>query len=222
MTKKVIAFDLDDTLFKERDFVESGYIAVINELIKKYPIEKVSTLNKMLNSDNAFNCLLNIVKLINPKAAEDVYWCLNIYRNHYPSIRLDQDTLDTINSLSKQSITLAIITDGRAITQTNKINALGLNRFINSKHILISENIGRDKLSPVAFEILMSFFPHITDFTYIGDNTSKDFLWPNKLGWKTICLKDNGKNIHHQNIDSPIEYKPKLVVNNISEILQFI
>lgn len=222
MAKQVIAFDLDDTLYKEIDFVKSGYQAVLNELSKKYPININQMLSKMLNSDNAFNTLLNNIKFNYPKAIEDIDWCLNIYRKHIPNITLSQDTFDTIIKLSSQSIPLAIITDGRTYSQTNKINSLGLNKLINHKYILISENIGKDKLSSTTFKMLMSFFPPNTEFIYIGDNTSKDFLWPNKLGWKTICLKDNGMNIHPQNFQCPIEYKPHFIVNNLSDILQLI
>lgn len=222
MAKQVIAFDLDDTLYKEIDFVKSGYQAVLNELSKKYSINTNHILKKMLNSDNAFNSLLNDIKSEYSEAKENIDWCLNIYREHIPNITLSQDTYDTIIKLYNQSIPLCIITDGRTITQANKINSLGLYKLIDPEYILISENIGKDKFSSTAFEILMSFFSKNTEFVYIGDNTHKDFLWPNKLGWKTICIKDNGMNIHPQNFQCPIEYKPHFIVNNLSDILQLI
>jgi len=34
------------------------------------------------------------------------------------------------------------------------------------------------------------------EFWFIGDNTSKDFIVPEKLGWRTICLANCGDNIH--------------------------
>ena len=31
------------------------------------------------------------------------------------------------------------------------------------------------------------------DFIYVGDNTAKDFLYPNQHGWKTVCLLEMDK-----------------------------
>ena len=38
-------------------------------------------------------------------------------------------------------------------------------------------------------------------FTYVGDNLKKDFIAPYHLGWMTICLKDDGRNIHRKEVD---------------------
>jgi len=39
------------------------------------------------------------------------------------------------------------------------------------------------------------------EFWLIGDNTSKDFIVPEKLGRRTICLANCGNNIHQQNLN---------------------
>lgn len=44
---------------------------------------------------------------------------------------------------------------------------------------------------------------------YIGDNVLKDFITPNKLGWTTICLIYQGKNIYTQNFNKELIYLPK-------------
>ncbi len=222
MNNCVIAFDLDDTLYKEADYVKSGYIAILNKLREKYPIDTHFCLEKMLNSDNAFASLLKNISDCGYKASENINDCLEIYRNHHPEIKLDNDAITTLTELKNRDIPLAIITDGRIISQTNKINALGLNKFINFEQIFISEEIGCDKLYSISFEMLMKQYPHHSEFIYIGDNLSKDFLWPNKLGWKTICVRSNGANIHPQNFNCSIEYLPQNIVNNISEILKII
>ena len=55
------------------------------------------------------------------------------------------------------------------------------------------------------------------NFYYIGDNVVKDFIAPNQLGWTTICLLDNGQNIHKQ-IPVEDEMKPQYEIENFDEL----
>ena len=56
-------------------------------------------------------------------------------------------------------------------------------------------------------------------YAYIGDNLNKDFITPKYLAWRTICLKDNGQNIHAQNFSMSEEYLPENTITNLSEII---
>ena len=53
-------------------------------------------------------------------------------------------------------------------------------------------------------------------FYFISDNTSKDFMIPAKLGWKMICIKDNGLNIHKQ--DLKFSVKDVKLISSFDEI----
>ena len=68
------------------------------------------------------------------------------------------------------------------------------------------------------YEYFMSRYP-VANYFYVGDNTAKDFVSPNILGWHTICIKDDGRNIHSQTFDVDIDYMPQRVFNDISEII---
>ena len=114
---------------------------------------------------------------------------------------------------------MGLLTDGRSITQRNKISSLGLQQFINESNIIISEEIGVTKLSEKGFVFFMTKFPHY-NYYYIGDNPLKDFFIPNKLGWNTICMIDDKRNIHKQDFNLNDEYLPKQTINNLSEILK--
>ena len=59
---------------------------------------------------------------------------------------------------------------------------------------------------------------HNKKLIYVADNPVKDFLAPNSLNWNTICLIDNGLNIHTQEFDLNIDYLPKSKVNHLTEI----
>ena len=54
------------------------------------------------------------------------------------------------------------------------------------------------------------------------NNFNKDFVAPNKLGWSTIGLLDDGRNIHKQNHNLSSEYLPKYFVKSLDDIIKII
>ena len=207
----VVVFDLDDTLYKEADFVESGFRAVASYLGDHSYAEDL--ISSRAGGKNAFEELISKYTL--PNSIEEL---LEIYRNHYPSIQLDASTIEVLNTLSSQGKILGIISDGRSKTQRNKIDALGLYRWIEPENIIISEEFGSSKPDERNFRVFMSSYSG-KSYVYIGDNTKKDFLAPNYLGWLTVCIKDNGRNIHPQRFDLSKEHLPDVIVDDIREII---
>ena len=211
---KVVVFDLDDTLYKEIDFLKSAYREISDSLCKEYCVEGL--FEKMLHDyeigKNAFQEVIDSYQL--PIKLEAL---LEMYRNHFPDISLDGDTRYVLNSLKSNGFGLGIITDGRQTTQTNKMMALGLNYYINDNHIVISEVCGHEKTDGFGFAQIENCFPDC-DYYYVGDNPQKDFIAANERGWTTICLLDDGRNIHKQNFDFPESYQPKYKIANIKEL----
>ena len=53
----------------------------------------------------------------------------------------------------------------------------------------------------------------------MGDNLKKDFLTPNRLGWQTVCLRDDGRNIHKQDGEGVTEeMNAKIWVDRLPEL----
>ncbi len=142
---------------------------------------------------------------------------LSVYRSHRPDIRLELDTLKALEIL-KQDFTLGMITDGRSITQRNKFRALGLEQFIGNENLVISEEFGSEKPSERNFMFFQNKYAD-AKFVYVGDNLRKDFITPNKLGWKTICLLDDGRDIHRQDFSCQEEYLPDVKIRTLKELL---
>lgn len=217
---KVICFDLDDTLYKEIDYLKSAYKEIVLFAMskvnsKKYSIELLYSemLKTYLSGLNAFeflNCKLNL----NLPMVE----YLNVYRNHKPHISLSKETLDTLSFLQNYKWEIGLITDGRIVQQQNKIDALGLRRYVKKEDIIISEEFGYEKPSVENYLYFEKSYPKADIYIYVGDNLNKDFLTPNALGWITICIKDNGLNIHKQNFHVPNKYLPHKIVSSISGI----
>ena len=217
---KFVAFDLDDTLYKEKDFVKSAHNHISLILSKKYNQPYDNLLSILQKNTKPFNKLSETIQSFGGK--EDISWLLNEYRYHIPNLLLATNVENSLIQLKDNNISMGIITDGRKISQYNKIYALGLLKFINKNNIIISEEIGYEKHFVNGFKLIMSLNPNCNKFYYVGDNLSKDFFWPNQLGWTTICLKDNGQNIHKQNFNIDKEYLPQHIIHNFSEIIPLI
>ena len=48
----------------------------------------------------------------------------------------------------------------------------------------------------------------------------KDFVAPNRLGWRTVCLKDDGRNIHSQNIEIAEVQKPQFIIDKLTDLIK--
>lgn len=64
-------------------------------------------------------------------------------------------------------------------------------------------------------------FHFIYVFMIIGNNVIRDFVAPNQLGWTTICLRDDGRNIHKQ-IPISHEMKPQYEISSFRELYKLV
>lgn len=205
----LVAFDLDDTLYKEIDFLHSAYRHIAQTI--GHPEAYEYMIRWYEQGKNVFQLLIRHFSL--DYSLEQL---LELYRFHEPDITLDSTVAQVIKALHSAQIPMAVITDGRSRTQRTKIHALGLNTLLSA--ILISEEIGYTKPHPEAFLRLQESFPS-RRYTYVADNTAKDFLAPNQLGWATVCLLDNGRNIHPQTFDLPTDYLPRHRITTLTDLL---
>ena len=222
---KVICFDLNDTLYKEIDYLKSAFqdiaqyaAAHCEGCSDSVKILAIKAYNRMLEAYqeglNAFDELNRFLGLELP-----ISDYLYIYRNHKPTINLSKDVTNTLDALQRDRIQLGLITDGRSVQQRNKIDALGLKCWIENDDIIISEEFGSEKPALANYEYFMKRYPGCSEFLYVGDNPDKDFIAPNILGWETICLRDDGRNIHKQDFSVVSnEAMPNKMVMNISMI----
>lgn len=226
MCKKVVVFDLDDTLYKEIDFLKSGYRKVSELVEKLYGLDSLQIYNQLISwyndGENAFFRLNEQYGLEN--SIEDY---LNVYRYHHPLLTLSDETVKMLNVLKGKETTCGIITDGRKITQKHKIEALGLEEWISWDYIVINEENNHFKPNHWSFDRMMlhCFGQNSGNnirFYYVGDNPEKDFLAPNQLGWTTICLIDNGRNIHKQKFDLSDELLPQYRITGIDDLTKLI
>lgn len=192
----LFVFDLDDTLFQEVDFVKSAF----NEIASSVSTKSSDELSKQLfqkysEGTNAFKWLIDNYPTMNLTIEK----LLEQYRNHVPNISLNNGVLRLLKEIKSSEAILVLVTDGRSVTQRNKIKALDIEPFF--KEIYISEEIGHEKSDGYTFHLINEDYRD-HDKVMFGDNPLKDFEWPNNLNWISIGLRDAGQNIHPQVTDN--------------------
>lgn len=188
MTNKVFVFDLDDTLYKERDYQISGFKYLTFLLNNFFPENKGKvSIQDLLNEEDPLECLRKVYNL-NINTKESLLWT---YRTHRPNIKLSKEVKSILDELIKKELPTYILTDGREITQKLKIDSLGLNHI----PCLTSESHNEIKPAKKRFQIISNKHPSALKY-YVGDNLEKDFRAPNQMEWTTIGLIPDNDNIH--------------------------
>lgn len=219
-----VVFDLDDTLYLERDFAFSGFDAIARQFADEInaPFDVAARCRELFDSPHrarVFNQLL--VEANTPHADTLVPRMIEAFRTHQPRISLCPDASAAITRL-KSRFKFGLITDGFLIAQHSKVTALGLTARFHS--IVLTDQWGREfwKPHPRAFETVASQL-HVDHAAcaYVGDNPTKDFIAPNALGWTTVMICRDGA-IHHSDQNTianlPPENRPHDQINSLDDL----
>jgi putative hydrolase of the HAD superfamily len=218
-TIRAVVFDLDDTLYAERDYVRSGYRAVAGRLAGEGGDAKA--LEAYLwgcllggNSARAFDAAgahfgLNL-------SPQRIVELVEVYRSHPPDIRPWGGIPEFLGRLH-ECFRLGLLSDGFLPAQERKLDALKLRRFFDE--VLFTEQLGREAWKPSAagFEALARrlALPHEA-LAYVADNPAKDFVAPNALGWRSIQYLRPGQ-VHAHNPPPP-GGQPQRTVRTLEEL----
>jgi putative hydrolase of the HAD superfamily len=186
-----VVFDIDDTLYLERDYVRSGFEASGRFVAETLGVREFGETCWQLFLDglrgNIFDRAGSLSGL--SLSAEHVSRLVAVYRTHRPTISLLPDAavaMDYVVSRSK----CAVLTDGPVQSQSAKVRALGLDRF--AAPVVLTGALGPNcgKPATVGFEMIQ----HQCEVSgascvYVADNPIKDFLGPRQLGWRTVRVR---------------------------------
>ncbi len=190
-----VIFDLDDTLYPERDYAFSGFAAVAavfeNHLGDRPEVtDHMRRLFDTQHRPRVFNALLEQRGL--PDDERLVIRMIETYRNHRPAIALHSDA-DTALTRLRSRYKLGLITDGPRVSQWAKIDALGLRSRLDA--IILTDELGAEFVKPHSrpFELIarqIGVGP--AHSVYVADNPAKDFIAPNRLGWAAVRIRRPG------------------------------
>lgn len=193
---RAVVFDMDDTLYNEMMFVQSGFRSVAWYLGTRFDLDEKEIYREMLerlDSDGRgkiFDSVLKAHDIYSPLLIEEL---IEVYRAHTPEISLYSDVIEILDRLRAGQLKIGIITDGLHLVQKKKVRALKLQDLVD--FIIYTDELGPgyEKPHPAAFlraiEILNC---EPTNILYIGNNPEKDIFGANSVGMESahICRGD--------------------------------
>src|SRR5690606_15960054 len=149
----LVALDIDDTLYLERDYVRSGFAAVGAWARDELGIEGLGErawaafeagVRRTIFDEALAACGVQ-------GAADLVPRLVDVYRSHAPAIEMLDDARAWLESRDP-GVVVAVVTDGPLASQRAKADALLLSRWADLVVFTESLGPGRGKPHPAAFE----------------------------------------------------------------------
>lgn len=217
----VLAVDLDDTLYLERDYVNSGLASLSKWLASAHGIHGFYSASALLFEQGVRHTIFNqaLDQLGYSYDPALITAMVAHYRSHSPTISLPHDARWFLQWVRSRCYT-ALITDGYSVAQRRKIDALGLHNTFD--HIVVCDELGREcwKPSRVPFDdVIRCARTHSSRAIYIGDNPGKDVLGPANAGWSAILLRRKGGEHEREPIGC---LRPTAVVESLHEAVSVV
>lgn len=209
----VVVLDLDDTLYAEEAYVRSGIAAVCALAAELHGADHAPELLKQRDAGRRdwLTALCGLLPAA-PGTRDCLLWA---YRLHRPRISLSSGVRGVVDTLVEKARAVAILTDGRSITQRCKLRALGLDDL----PVYISDEYGgADKPDPARFLAVMNDFA-AARYVYVADNPAKDFVAPKALGWLTIGVRSGADGVHDQAGSFPATHTPDVWIDDVQHLI---
>jgi putative hydrolase of the HAD superfamily len=128
-------------------------------------------------------------------------------------MRLFPDALDTLEHFRKQGIPLALITNGDATQQRDKIERHGLARFFDA--ILIEGEFGTGKPDEIVYRhTLQKLGASATTTWMVGDHIEFDVGAPQRLGVRGVWMDREGHGLPSGSI-----VRPHRIIRSLDELI---
>lgn len=190
---KVVLYDLDNTLYDERQYFLSAYSAISDYIAKSYGVETPKIYDVMVGLLNEKGSLYpylfndTLTKLGLSYDLKYIKRLVSIFHSVEPNILLYEDAKFAIEELKKRNYKLGLITNGNIKSQRAKVKRLGVTSYFDK--IVYCDQSKSEKPSSEPYKtMLRSLNLGADEVVYVGDNPYVDFYGAKQLGLKTIRL----------------------------------
>jgi len=153
---KIKVFDLDDTLYRQFSYVESGFHAVSLylspelKLSAKKIYEDLMMLYQTNDRSKIFDVLLIDYEIYSRKSVNKL---IQVYRCHEPMIKLDKKIKNFLEKMKNER--LYLVTDGHKLVQQKKIQSLDISKYFSKIFITNQYGLARRKPSLYCFDKIL-------------------------------------------------------------------
>ncbi|MBV9508236.1 MAG: HAD family hydrolase [Acidobacteriia bacterium] len=216
----ILIFDLDETLYEERTYVESGFRSVACWLETQFAWDRETSYRLMTalleqhGRGRVFDRLL-AARGITRKSI--VRHCVKVYRHHLPEIQLWPAARGLLQNLPRYP--LYLITDGHKIAQARKVEALGIAHRFRKVYLTHRYGLRSAKPSTACFERVRTRenCPW-TELVHIADNPAKDFVNLTPLGVHTVRVLTGG----HRDAKAAPGHDARYRIPDLTHLPQFL
>jgi putative hydrolase of the HAD superfamily len=217
---EAVVFDLDDTLYPEREFVLSGFRAVALWAEQNMGIiftdgyQELVHLFENSTHGRTFDLFLENHGLWSVSVVQEM---VQIYRTHCPEIACFPEIPDLLIRLKKR-FKIGLLSDGYLEVQERKLQALGLERHFDA--VVFSDQWGKDawKPNPRPFKAVLELLStKAAQAVYVADNPAKDFLGARRAGMSSIRVRMKG-GVYNTIEPETSDHAPTLEISNLSRL----
>jgi putative hydrolase of the HAD superfamily len=213
---RLVAFDIDDTLYLERDYVRSGFAAAEEA---SGIVGLAAACLDLFRSGARGSIFDQALRGLGHEAtSQQVAQLVSEYRGHDPAIRLLPDAETALADWRGEAF-LGVVSDGPLASQAAKVRALRLDALVDSIVLTATLGPGRGKPDPAGFILLEQAAGVSGDAcVYVADNPVKDFRAPHQRGWRTIRVRRLA-GLHHA-VTSGVDVDDEVAtLNELSQVL---
>lgn len=223
----ILIFDLDDTLYNERTYVDSGLMAVAQYGETCFGWDSQASfqfMQEVLKRDGRgqiFNKWLVTHGRENKQLVMD---CIRTYRHHTPALSLSPEAAVLLPRFAEE-YPLYLVTDGHKIVQQKKVEALGIAPLF--RRVMITHRFGIRNAKPSihCFDVIRRNEQcEWKNMVHVADNPAKDFVNLKPLGVYTIRVRTG---MHRKVVAKPgydantsienLEVLPEVLANHFRE-----
>ena len=196
-----LIFDVDDTLYEQIVPFENAYKSLFDmdiDMEQFYLLSRYYSDVKFEASRNGEMTMdeYHIYRI--QEAAKDLGVCLSDeqalnmqkeYKKNQQKLQMSDITISILELAKENNVKLGIITNGPSEHQWFKMEALGVEKWIDRENIIVSGDYGINKPDVRIFEIMQEKLKLPNDsLYYIGDSLENDIVGANNARWKVIWL----------------------------------
>ncbi len=233
MTKKAVLFDLDNTLY-DYDSAHQKALKAVYKVLKKhinlsfikftklFNLSKAEIHRELSGTASAHNRTLYFQRMIekthNTVKPEMILRLYNAYWDTLlKNMKLRKGVLNTLKTLRKKGLKIAVVSDLTTNIQLRKIKHLKISKYIDV--LVTSEEAGSEKPHQIMFLLtLKKLGVQPKEAIMVGDNSITDVEGANAVELDTVLLK-RGKMAKSYSEDYR---KPKYIIKDIPEVLKII
>ncbi len=231
MNKKVVLFDLDNTLYDYSPAHKKGMEAVyvlfkkfhnisLKKFMRLFNFSRLETHQELSGTASSHNRTLYFQRLIEKThntiesklvlRLEDAYW-----KAFFTKMVLRPGVIKTLQELKKKGLKIVIVSDLTTRIQLKKLIKLKINDYVD--YLVTSEEAGSEKPHSIMFLLALNKIRSSPEEAMmVGDSKSNDVSGANAVGIDTVLIT---KEKHKFKKEAENYTKPDYIIKEIPELL---